>query len=247
MFNHQEIWDAIDRLAQGFGLSTSGLAKKAGLDPTSFNKSKRYSPEGKPRWPSTESLAKILSVTNSSMTDLAALIHCTPADQSDATSFSMRSSMSSSGVNAVNSAHNKTPTSMTLPLIGWAQAGNDGFFDDQGYPTGEGWDQVDFPFLHRPFSHQDDTPMPLYGLEVQGDSMQPLFRAGDILVITPGAQIRRHDRVAVKIKSGEVMAKELSRQTASRVELSSLNPDYPPRILSPDDIIWMARIAWVSQ
>ena len=63
MFTHEEIWQAIDHLAQRHGYSPSGLAKKAGLDPTTFNKSKRISADGKPRWPSTESISKILAVT----------------------------------------------------------------------------------------------------------------------------------------------------------------------------------------
>jgi orotate phosphoribosyltransferase len=74
MLSHEDIWNAIDRLAQAFGYSPSGLAKQAGLDPTSFNKSKRTSPDGKPRWPSTESLAKVLAVTGATMSEFIALI-----------------------------------------------------------------------------------------------------------------------------------------------------------------------------
>jgi len=68
MFSHDEIWQAIDRLAQRHGYSASGLARQAGLDPTTFNKSKRISADGKPRWPSTESLSKILTVTGEDVT-----------------------------------------------------------------------------------------------------------------------------------------------------------------------------------
>lgn len=74
MFTHAQIWLGLDRLAASKGYSPSGLARLAGLDPTSFNKSKRHSPDGKPRWPSTESLSKALSVTGSSMTDFIALV-----------------------------------------------------------------------------------------------------------------------------------------------------------------------------
>jgi len=77
MFTHAQIWQGLDQLAASKGYSASGLAKKAGLDPTSFNKSKRVSPEGKPRWPSTESLAKVLAVTSSTMSDFIALIQMT--------------------------------------------------------------------------------------------------------------------------------------------------------------------------
>ncbi len=74
MFTHAQIWQGLDRLAAAKGYSPSGLAKKSGLDPTSFNKSKRTSPEGKPRWPSTESLAKVLAATESTMSELFELI-----------------------------------------------------------------------------------------------------------------------------------------------------------------------------
>ncbi len=74
MLTHEKIWLAIDRLAKAFGYSPSGLAKQAGLDPTSFNKSKRLSPDGKPRWPSTESIAKILAVTDATMSEFISLI-----------------------------------------------------------------------------------------------------------------------------------------------------------------------------
>ena len=74
MYTHEEIWIAIDRLAKASGHSTSGLAIKAGLDPTSFNKSKRFQPNKKPRWPSMESISKILSATQTTMDEFIALI-----------------------------------------------------------------------------------------------------------------------------------------------------------------------------
>lgn len=74
MLTHENIWTAIDRLAKAFGYSASGLAKQAGLDPTSFNKSKRLSPDGKPRWPSTESIAKVLAVTGATMSEFIGLL-----------------------------------------------------------------------------------------------------------------------------------------------------------------------------
>lgn len=82
MFTHAQIWQGIDRLASSKGYSPSGLAKLAGLDPTSFNKSKRHSPDGKPRWPSTESLSKVLSVTGATMGDFVELIGANDDDES---------------------------------------------------------------------------------------------------------------------------------------------------------------------
>jgi phage repressor protein C with HTH and peptisase S24 domain len=74
MLTHADIWNAVDRLATRAGLSASGLAKRAGLDPTTFNKSKRVTPEGRPRWPSTESIAKSLQATGVSLDSFVALI-----------------------------------------------------------------------------------------------------------------------------------------------------------------------------
>ncbi len=74
MLSHDDIWNGIDRLAAANGYSPSGLAIKAGLDSTVFNKSKRTSADGKLRWPSTESIAKILAATDSTMQQMIDLI-----------------------------------------------------------------------------------------------------------------------------------------------------------------------------
>jgi phage repressor protein C with HTH and peptisase S24 domain len=64
---HEQIWSALDRLAARASLSPSGLARRAGLDPTTFNKSKRVTADGRERWPSTESVAKALSAADASI------------------------------------------------------------------------------------------------------------------------------------------------------------------------------------
>jgi phage repressor protein C with HTH and peptisase S24 domain len=74
MLTHAQIWSAIDTLAQQHGLSASALAKKAGLDATTFNRSKRVSVDGHPRWPSTESIAKILAATGVGADDFMGII-----------------------------------------------------------------------------------------------------------------------------------------------------------------------------
>lgn len=125
-----------------------------------------------------------------------------------------------------------------MPLIGFAQAGAGGFFDDAGFPAGHGWDLVELPAR---------ASEGAYALQVQGDSMLPLYRDGDLLIVQPGATIRRGDRVVVKTTEGEVMAKLLERQNARSIELVSLNPAHPNRNIATDQIEWMARIIWASQ
>jgi len=217
MLSHERVWAAIDALAARYSLSASGLAKRAGLDSTAFNKSKRQSADGRPRWPSTESLAKIIEATNSSLDEFFALIEDRP----------------------VRSDGRPLPTqSSTVPLIGFAQAGAGGFFDDAGFPAGQGWDLIELPAAAGEGS---------YALSVQGDSMLPLYRHGDMLVVQPNATVRKGDRVVVKTTSGEVMAKVLERRTPTTIELVSLNPDHPQRRLAADEVEWLARIVWASQ
>lgn len=208
MFTHSEIWKAIDKLAKTVSTSPSGLAKSAGLDPTSFNKSKRFGANGKARWPSTESVAKILNVAGMSFEDFAVL------------------------------AEDRPLRGPNIPVIGLAQAGSDGFFDDSGYPVGEGWDEVRMP------GKLDDN---VYALQIQGDSMWPVFRDGDRILVAPSQTVRKGDRVVVKTRDGEIMAKELAKKSTTRIELKSLNPEYDDRVFSRKDIEWVARIVWVSQ
>src|ERR671913_2604201 len=103
MLSHDRIWAAIDALAERYGMTASGLARRSGLDPTSFNRSKRTSPEGRDRWPSTESIAKILRATGATLEDFLRLVE--PAG-------SIRRSM--------------------IPLISMTQAGGAKIFTEEG-------------------------------------------------------------------------------------------------------------------
>jgi phage repressor protein C with HTH and peptisase S24 domain len=206
--SHAKLWKAVDNLARREGLTASGLARRAGLDATSFNPSKRFGPgqPPRPRWPSTESLTRVLQATGASLAQFAAL------------------------------ADDDAPA--TVPLLGLAQAGEDGFFDDAGLPTGDGWEQTHLP-------RAGGT---LLSLRIAGDSMTPLYREGDrVIVDREATDVRRGDRVVVRTTGGETLAKELTGLTARQVTLSSINPAYPPRQIPRRDIVWMARIQWVSQ
>ena len=70
---YENVWDAVDKLAKKHGLSPSGLAKLAGLDATTFNKSKRVRPDGKKRWPSLDSINRLLEIFNISFEQFYAL------------------------------------------------------------------------------------------------------------------------------------------------------------------------------
>ncbi len=210
MLSHERVWAAIDALASRHGMTASGLARKAGLDATSFNKSKRVSPEGRERWPSTESISKILRATGATLEDFLRLVE---------PSGSLRRSM--------------------LPMIGMTQAGAGKILTDEGLPTGgPGWDEIEFP---------DFGQEKVFALEVTGDTMAPLYRDGDVLIVSPTASLRKGDRVVVCTTNGEVVAQELKRRSAKTLELSSLAKDSEDRAISTEEIAWIARIMWARQ
>ena len=219
---HEDVWRALDTLAAEHGLSASGLARRSGLDATTFNPSKRKMPDGRARWPSTESLAKVLNATGSTLDAFTALVlgaralpHASPSRGAGGGVIGRR-----------------------VPLIGLAQAGGEGFFDDGGYPVGGGWDEVGLPEIADPNA---------YALEISGKSMEPVFRDGDLVIVSPAAPVRRGDRVVVRTRDGEVMAKELARRSARRIELRSLNPAHPGFTFELPELAWMHRIVWASQ
>jgi phage repressor protein C with HTH and peptisase S24 domain len=209
MLTHAQVWSAIDRLAARAGLTASGLARRAGLDPTTFNKSKRTTAEGRARWPSTESISKALAATGIPLETFVGLIEPDADNTID-----------------------------TVPLLGLAEAGAPGRFDKEGVPAGAGWQKINFPAAG---SEQ------VYALKISGHSMAPAYRDGDVIIVSPLAPIHRGDRVVVRMKSGEMIAKELKRRSEKSIELKSLDGEHAERTLAAADIAWIARILWVSQ
>lgn len=210
MLKHDDVWRAIDVLARQHNLSPSGLARQAGLDPTTFNKSKRITPQGKKRWPSTESIAKILTATGASLAEF---------------------------VNIVGE-ENTSAIAQRIPSLDFAQAAKDGYFDSQGAPVREGWDEVLAP-------HIEDRNA--FVLEINGPHYEPVYRDGDLIVVSPDASIRRGDRVTIKQQSGEIMICQLVRESARRIELAPIGNGESPVDIQNTDVAWMSRIIWASQ
>jgi phage repressor protein C with HTH and peptisase S24 domain len=213
MLTHAQLWTALDRLAARAGLSPSGLAKASGLDPTSFNKSKRITPEGRERWPSTESVAKALAATHTGIDIFVQLI-----------------------------GESGRATTRALPLMGFAKPENPaehaGAFDDAGIPVGKGWDEIAFPAL-------DDENA--YAIAVSGNALEPAYRNGTVLIISPNASIRRGDRIMLKTKDGKVTVNALKRRTSKIIELRSVDAEPTERTVPLHDVLWMQRIVWASQ
>jgi phage repressor protein C with HTH and peptisase S24 domain len=211
MFQHKQVWNAIDTIAERYGFSASGLAKKSGLDPTSFNPSKRHGPDGRPRWPTMESISRVLNASGASIEEFMDLL---------------------------TGRKGAPPRRKVIPMLGFAKAGKGGFFDDSGFPNGDGWEEIEVPGV---------TDLQGYALEITGDSMQPLYREGDTIIVSPGATVRKGDRIVIRLADGQVMAKILQRQTAKTVEIASFNPAHENKIYDMKEVDWMARIIWASQ
>ena len=86
-----------------------------------------------------------------------------------------------------------------------------------------------------------------YCLEITGNSMLPVYREGDTIIVSPKANVRKGDRVVVKTTDGKVMAKVMQRKTAKRIELASFNAASKTQVVDMKDVDWMARIIWATQ
>lgn len=166
MLTHAQIWMAIDRLAARSKLSASGLARRAGLDPTTFNKSKRITADGRARWPSTESIAKSLAATGATLEQFVALI----SDQTK-------------------------PDGLAVPLIRLSDAGADNHFDEHGFPSGDRWDAIPFPGLEDAHAYAieitGDSFHPVYrdGAHVIVSPAAPLRRGDRVIVRTRSGDV----------------------------------------------------------
>lgn len=141
MFTHDQVWRGIDRLAREHGLTASGLARRSGLDSTTFNPSKRVTKQNKPRWPSTESLAKVLAATETSLDVFVGLMADRPLDPAPMASHRLR-------------------------CIAMDHADRAELFDGSGFPVGEAWDEIEFPNLEDPHGYaievRGDDLLPTY-------------------------------------------------------------------------------------
>jgi phage repressor protein C with HTH and peptisase S24 domain len=162
---HEQIWTALDRLAERVGLSASGLAKKAGLDPTTFNRSKRITADGHERWPSTESIARALAATDQSIDSFVQLIGDSPRG------------------------------ARSIPLFGFAQATSGGAFDERGFPAAKGRDEIAGPSADDEHAYaleiSGDAMWPAYrdGDIIVVAPATPIRRGDRVVVKTTGGEV----------------------------------------------------------
>ncbi len=213
MLRHADIWSAIDKVARDHNFTLSGLAKRAGLDPSAFNRSKRIGPDGRLRFPSLESLARIFDTTGTNPLDFLAQAGVVP---------------SAGGIGARKK----------LPSLSISDAQLRDAFDNAGKPTGAAWDELAFPDLF-----DDDA----YALIVNGDSLEPLYRDGNVLIVSPHAPARRGDRVILRSIVGRLVAREFVRRLPRHVEVLPLVGDNAIETMDAGGVAFIHRIVWASQ
>lgn len=243
MLTHAQIWGAIDALAERCMLSPSGLARKAGLDSTTFNRSKRIATDGRLRWPSTESIAKALDATSQTLETFTELL------------------MESAQLHGASAEHlHSTLPLATLPLVSCAALAQmtslSHYFDDQGSPVTQHvthsveqnalWEAMPAPLAQTMYA-----PSSLWGLEIVGSDYAPIFREGDRLIVSAHAAARRDDRVVLIMhdaqKNHQILIGTVLRDTAHRITLQKLNRCLSEHIVDKSHVLMIARIVWASQ
>ncbi len=214
---HDWIWRAIDTLAQRRDLSPSALARLAGLDPTTFNRSKRFTPEGRPRWPSTESIAKVLEATGTTL-DAFAAIELDPTQDY-----------------RLDDASEQKLTA--LPIVGLVRDGAIAGWDPDASVAEQ-------PASAAAGSLVGSRH---FALAVADNSLEPVYSSGNTLVVSEAAAPKAGDRVLVKPAGMPVLPRLLVAATSSRVELSPFSGVPERLALRRRDINWMARIVLVRQ
>jgi phage repressor protein C with HTH and peptisase S24 domain len=196
MLTHKQVWDGIDRLAARNKLSASGLAKRAGLDPTTFNKSKRITKQGKPRWPSTESVAKVLDATGTSMRDFVELMQGGSPGSPVGRGFRLR-------------------------CTGLSEVESGACLDAAGFPLAAGWEEIEYPAIDDehayaieldrdvapPFYRSGDIVVVSPGSSIRrGDRAIARLRTGQVLF---GVVLRRTAQRVVLSELGGGKAEEI--------------------------------------
>jgi phage repressor protein C with HTH and peptisase S24 domain len=243
MLTHLQIWNAVDSLAERHGLSSSGLARKAGLDSTTFNRSKRIGSDGRLRWPSTESIAKALEATGDSLDAFMELI-AQEAVQTAAQLPFQDLPFQEKPFQGTKAHSNIT----TLPLIDMKSLQSSPLdiplFDEKGVPVGKVWEEVVFPTAE---------PTSTFILDITEDDYAPDYKTGDQLIVSTQVPLRRSDRVVIKLSSGEVLIGTFIRETAQNMTLkthilsNTQESSQDERICAKKSILLCARIMWASQ
>jgi phage repressor protein C with HTH and peptisase S24 domain len=113
-----------------------------------------------------------------------------------------------------------------LPVVGTAQLGPDGYWEETGYPVGVGEGYIEF-------ASRDPNA---YVLRVKGESMSPTIRSGWLVVVEPNSAYMPGSYVVVCAKDGRCMVKEFLYEREDEISLASVNDGFGRITLHRDQI-----------
>lgn len=110
-----------------------------------------------------------------------------------------------------------------VPIINKVAAGYPTDFDDLDYPVGVADDYVRCPDLHDPNA---------FAVRVVGDSMEPRFHEGDIVVFSPSLDVRNGDDCFIRFTTPhETTFKRVFFEQGNKIRLQPRNERYSPTIV----------------
>jgi phage repressor protein C with HTH and peptisase S24 domain len=177
----------------------------SGLNSTSFNPSKRLrSEDGTGRWPSTESIAKVLKAAEMTWADFIAILEQTAA----------------------------TPAQPVGKLI-IALA-------SLIYPPYRGLKHFD--------EHGNDVHGRVsYIVNISNDTMSPIYRDGDMIMVSTGMEVKPNHRVLLYPKAGGVLIGKVIAKTEETINLESFQNSSELITIPQDEIAFIHKIDWLKQ
>ena len=214
---HEDVWRALDTLAAEKGLSPSGLARAAGRDPTTSTRSKRRTRAGR-RWPSPESLSRVLHATGASLEAFTALV---------------------GGARALTTGRHHPRGGMRhLPVLPLSRLVEADLFDEAGHPVRQNWDETEVP---QPADGHG------YAVRVDSARFEPAFREGGTLVVSPEAPLRPGDRALLHGDLiGHVSIVLVSVANGSRFRLQPFDTATELLPMDRPNACRMHRIVWTA-
>ncbi len=117
----------------------------------------------------------------------------------------------------------KTEPGRLIPIINRVAAGYPVDFDDLQYPAGFADDYVRCPDIDDPHA---------FGVRVIGDSMEPRFVQGDIVIFSPAVEVRSGDDCFVRLATPhETTFKRIFFEADNMVRLQPRNEKYSPMVI----------------
>lgn len=127
----------------------------------------------------------------------------------------------------------KTEPGRLIPIINRVAAGYPVDFDDLQYPAGFADDYARCPDIEDPQA---------FGVRVIGDSMEPKFTQGDIVIFSPTIEVRNGDDCFVRLATPhETTFKRVFFEVDNKVRLQPRNENYSPMIIEGSRINGLYR------